>query len=532
MLGRGEGVSSKEAAALGDMAQSVVSYLDAVLASLAAGGQTDAYVGDVASAEQRIRHSFGCSADVVVRTLRIPALGYRHVLVAVVAGLVGDQLLADAVIGPVLRTVADPSTWDKTVFGVADVHRGGLWSTVLAGMATGRAAVVVEGLPYCWLPNVQAYQQRAIPRPRTEISVRGPDDAFNEVLSTQIALIRQRLADPALHFVEITVGTLQRTRVAVAYLEGVTHTEWVEMAVARIRALNISGRVNATQLAGRIRDYPLSIFPTIRASERVDMAVWWLLEGKVLILVDGDPFVLSVPAPLPEFYRTGADYSSSWADAGFSRCIRFAGWAVGVYLPALYIALTEVNPGLIPPALLMVIIGNHLGLPFPPITEALLMIGIIEILREAALRLPKAVSSTIGTVGAIVVGTAVVKAGVVSPQIIVVMTLTALAFFSAPVYELSSTWRAVGLVMLLAAAVLGLFGIIVVTVVLVGALIGLQSFGVPYLDGLAPANAWKVATTLMRPPWALWSARAVRRHTRASSPDAKPPTTLPSAPRT
>lgn len=123
------------------------------------------------------------------------------------------------------------------------------------------------------------------------------------------------------------------------------------------------------------------------------------------------------------------------------------------------------------------------------------------------MRLPKTLGTTIGTVGAIVVGTAVVKAGLVSPQVIVVMTLTALAFFSTPVYELSGAWRLAGFAMILAAAVLGLFGILLVTVFLVAELISMQSFGVPYLDPVAPLRAADLGATVPRPPWRTWTHR-------------------------
>jgi spore germination protein KA len=499
-------MKSDEAAELARSAHSTLATLDAWLASLEKTGSADRYRGRLTEALSVVQGGFGHSPDVVVRRMDLPAAGCS-VLVVAIQGLVQEPLLAESLFQPLLTTALPPDRWGDGVFRVVDVRPEAKWPSILSAIAAGQAAVFVEGVPYVWLVNVATRHGRGVQRPQTEISVRGPEDAFDEVVATQMALLRQRLLTPALRFVELSVGGVQATKIVVAYLDGVTNSQWVETAVERIRNLQVSGRPNATVVAGRIRDCPRSIFPTIRASERVDMAVWWLLEGKVLILVDGDPFVLSVPAPLPDFYRTAQDFGSSWVDASLSRCVRFAGWAMGLYLPALYIALTEVNPGLIPPALLIVIIGNHLGLPFPPVTEALIMVLVIEILREAAMRLPKTLGTTIGTVGAIVVGTAVVKAGLVSPQVIVVMTLTALAFFSTPVYELSGAWRLVGFVMMLTAAVLGLFGILLVTVFLVAELISMQSFGVPYLDPVAPLRAADLGATVPRPPWRMWTHR-------------------------
>jgi spore germination protein KA len=238
-----------------------------------------------------------------------------------------------------------------------------------------------------------------------------------------------------------------------------------------------------------------------------------LEQGKVAVLTNGDRAVIMVPAVLADFYRTSEDYNGAWYDTSFIRTIRVLALAFGVFLPALYIALTEVNPDLISPTLLDLVVGSHTGLPFTPIVEVLTMILIIEVLREAALRLPKVLGSTLGTVGAIVVGTAVVKAGFVSPQIIVLMTLTALSLFSVPTYELLASWRVVNWLMLLAGFILGVYGMVLCTLWLSVTLVGLHSFGTPYL---VPASPWRGkdwSNFLWRVPWA-----AMRRRLTESQP--------------
>jgi spore germination protein KA len=325
--------------------------------------------------------------------------------------------------------------------------------------------------------------------------------------------LRHRILDPHLHFKQLTLGSRQHTTVALAYLGGVANPALVATCLERLKSINISGHANATLIAGLIRDHPRSIFPTIRPTERVDLACWNLLAGKVVILVDGDPFVLIAPASLADFYRTSMDYSDAWYDTSFVRIIRLVAWAFGAYLPAIYIAMTQVNPNLVPATLLIITLGDHAALPFSPFIEAILMILVVEILREAALRLPHAMSTTIGTVGAIVVGTAVVKAGFVSPQIIVIITLTALAFFSVPVYELTGTWRIVNFLMLLISAVLGILGIILATFFLGGLLLSMTSFGSPYLVPMAPFRWRDWKDYLLRTPWA-----SIRTHLTTARP--------------
>ncbi|NMP25213.1 spore germination protein, partial [Sulfobacillus harzensis] len=222
-----------------------------------------------------------------------------------------------------------------------------------------------------------------------------------------------RLATPHLVFEQLSLGTRYPVAVAMAYLRDVVNPEVRQAVSDRLTRIRTDTVVNATMVASYLRDHPGTIMPTVRNSERVDLVVWQLIQGKVAVLVDGDPFVLWVPTTLCDFYRTSEDYTTPWYNATFIRGIRWIAWGFGLYLPAVYIALTEVNPDLVPPPLVILTAGSHTGLPFTPIVEVLVMVLIIEILREAALRLPKPLATTIGTVGAIVVGTAVVKAGFV-----------------------------------------------------------------------------------------------------------------------
>jgi spore germination protein KA len=352
-----------------------------------------------------------------------------------------------------------------------------------------------------WSVDTTKFPARAVEKPHTELSVRGSDEAFNEVVATQLAQLRHRIRDPGLRVQRLTVGTRQHAPVLVTHLAGIANPDVVHQVMTRLQALCLDGQISSSQIAGLIRDHPWSIFPTIRTTERVDLAVDALLKGKVVVLVDGDPFALVVPAVLADFYMTAMDYTAPWYDTSFVRLIRIIGWAMGVYLPGLYIALTEVNVNLLPPPLLILTAGNHAGLPFPPVVEALLMVFVIEVLREAALRLPQMLSVTIGTVGAIVVGTAVVKAGLVSPQMIIVITLTALSFYSVPVYELTGTWRLVNFFMLMAGAIVGVYGLIWVSMWLVATLIGLTSFGVPYFAPMAPFHARDWRDLFIRAAW-------------------------------
>lgn len=467
------------------------------------------YVPDLKVVHERLKSGMGRSSDVVLRRLAVPSCP-GGALVASVDGITDTTVVDEDVIKPLLTTTAAPDQWDQAAVFAMDITQATRWPDIAQSLAAGKTIICVEGLAHAWVVDTAKFPQRSVERPQTELGVRGAEEAFNEVLGTQKAQIRHRLPSPDLVFKDFTVGRIQQTKLALAYLDGLSNPALITTVVERLRAINVDGLAGITQVAGLIRDHPRSIFPTVRQTERVEMAVWRIMQGAVVVLMDGDPFVLIAPAPLIDFYRTAMDYSSSWIDTTLVRAIRFFGWVVGIYLPALFVALTEVNPSVLPSELLSSVQGSAIGLPFPEVIQVILMILVIETLREASLRLPKPLSTTIGTIGAIVVGTAIVKAGLVDTQIIVIMTLTALSLFATPVYELTSTWRVVGFLMLGAAYFFGLVGITLVTMGVIAVLVDMRSFGSPYFEPWAPFRAIDWGDAIWRLPWTLlterWSA--------------------------
>ncbi len=458
------------------------------------------FPAETAEVRQRLVRDLGSSAD--VRMESVATQGPEHeALVAYIDGLVDSQRVGETVVRPLAQATEPAASWRDTALASAGLKSEDRWTELLQDAAQGSTLIFANGLAHAWVADTAKYVQRDVTRPQTELAVRGPEQAFIEVLSVQKAQLRQALGSPALRFTDLHVGRTARSPVAVAHLDGVANPSLVDTLTRRVQQIDVAGISTSTQIAGVIRDHPRSIFPTIRATERVDVATWHILQGGAAVLTNGDPFVLLAPAPLVSFYRTAMDYSTSWSDATFTRLIRLISWGLGLYLPALYVALAEVNPNLLPTSLYIMMQGGHSGLPFSPLLEIVLMIVVIEVLREAAIRLPKFLSTTIGTVGAIVVGTAVVRAGIVDAQIIVMMTLTALALFATPTYELTGAWRLVGFLLLIGAAVLGILGIVLTTVAVVAVVLDMKSFGVPYFAPGAPFRAADWSDSVWRAPW-------------------------------
>lgn len=502
--------SGREAVARHPSAKGLVSataalraVLDAALAGLSLQGShnLDRYAPDLTIVRSVLTSRVGDPADLDIRCLAVAGPHKKtRVLVAAMSQNVDQERLEQGLIAPLLETAEPPNAWERNVLQLADLQHRSEWGPILSDLLDGRALLFVESLPFALSADVANPRQRAIGRPNEEISLRGSQEAFNEVLSTQIGQLRRRFPQPDLVVQHLRIGR-NRVPAAVVYLRGLADQHLVQTVRERLGALSLGHVLAGAEVAGAIRDAPRSFFPTVRTTERVDLAGWFLSEGKVAILLDGDPFVLLVPAVLTDFFRTAMDFSAAWYDSSFVRLIRMVGWFLGIYLPALYIALTYTDLNVLAPEMLTSIVGGRAGLPITPLAEVLIMIFVVEVLREMSVRLPKPIGSTIGTIGAIVVGTSVVKAGVVSPQIIVVITMTALSFYTAPDYEIIGTWRVVGFTMLAAAAILGIFGIALASAAIVTVLIETQSFGVPYFVPFAPARPSDWPRTVIRVPW-------------------------------
>ncbi|WP_242968380.1 spore germination protein [Sulfobacillus sp. hq2] len=478
-----------------------------LLAELAAWKELtpDTISGDLPAIEQYLKSELNKSPDAIVRVVECGS--QQRVLMVYIDGLVDTEMVDQDIIAPLLKTTAPPDHWDQSTLHVGHISQETHWNKIWPKLLAGNTVLVPEGSTYAWLVDTVQYRQRAIERPQTELAIRGPQEAFNEIGLTQMNQIRRRLRDKRLVFQQMQLGTLDHHPIVVAGLHGVVNPGLWETVLYRLHRIRLDAVPNATQIGSMIRDHPYSIFPTVRYTEHVDFVVWALEQGKVAVLVDGDPFVILLPATLWDFYQTGMDYNSPWYDASFARFIRMAGFFITLYFPGLYIVFTTTNQNLVPYQLLTTIIGSHIGLPFPPILEAIIMIFVIEIIREAALRLPKALSTVLGTMGAIVVGTAIVKAGFVSSQIIVIMTVTALSFYSVPAYELVGSWRLVNFALIAAAQFWGLFGILWVSLALIIELGSMVSFGVPYLAPWVPAYWRDLKDSVVRLPLILWRQR-------------------------
>jgi hypothetical protein len=474
----------------------------------------DVYNGNIEDAYTRLKNTVGQSPDINIRRFYFGRVHPTPALLAFENGLASNQMVDQDILRLMQRfedterlSMEDPviHQWvHDMVAAVGHITVEKQWSQLLIDVMGGNTLVFIEGASEVLVMDTVSYPARAIERAETERSVTGPQEAFNEVGLTQMNLIRRRIKSPRLHFDLITTGDLTQTMVLVAHIEGITNPAIVLAVKRRLTTLKISGLQYSHALEPFLTDQR-SLFPQVRSTERVDIIVRDLLQGKVAILVDNDPFVLAVPATFMDFYQTSDDYTASFWTGSMERMVRLFGLFVGLLLPPLYIAFVTVNPELLPLKFVMSIAGSRLDIPFPPLLEVLIMWVIIEVLREAAIRLPKALSNTLGTVGAIVVGTAIVKAGLVDNLMIIIITLTALGLFTSPEYVMATPWRILFWILVFSSYLFGLYGIVVALMMILGYLARMENFGVPYLSPFGPIR-WRD----LKDSWVKWPETALK----------------------
>ncbi len=368
--------------------------------------------------------------------------------------------------------------------------------------------------------------QRETNDTENEFSVIGPKVGFIEDLSTNLHMIREHLKTPDLIFEELTVDTRARTKVVLAYLDGVTNPEYVNTARQRLRELDIDVTFDNTQLEQLISDNTRSPFPTFITTERVDRTIGSLIQGQVVLISDKSSYAIIGPATLMEFFSNPEDFYLPSIIASFFKLIRIFGMLFSIFATSFYVAILTFHFEVIPKDLLGPIIFSRANVPFPPVLEVLFLEVTIDLLREAGARLPSKIGQTLGIVGAIVIGQATVEAALTSTILLIIVALAALSSFTTPIYKMSSAVRILRYPFILFASIWGGLGIYVGVLLLIVHLARLKSLGVPYLVPLYPYRKGGVAGSFIRPnfmktdkrPWYL-RVLSVKRYSPVSDKD-------------
>ncbi|PAE21324.1 spore germination protein [Bacillus sp. 7504-2] len=383
-------------------------------------------------------------------------------------------------------------------FEYADTFHKVVWHIL-----NGFAVIMVDGQEKALSLEIGDTEKRAITEPSTQTIIRGPKEAFTEDINTNISLIRKRIKNPYLIFEDFYIGGDTKTTVAIGYVSTITNEDILNEVRERIEKIEIGAVLDSGNIEEMIVDKSFTPFPLVFNTERPDSICSHLLEGKVALIVDGSPFVLAVPSVFTDFFQSSEDYYQPFLMPSFIRIIRYMSFMIALVLPSLYVALSTFHQELMPTQLLISIQAQREGVPFPAVIEIFMMELTFEIMREAGVRMPRAVGQTVSIVGALVIGQAAVEAGLVSSVLVIIVAFTAIASFVSPIYSFSIATRLLRFVLILFAAVFGLYGVLLFLIIMVIHLVSLRSFGVPYLASVAPFKLTDQDDVFLRlPAWA------------------------------
>ncbi|WP_341280864.1 spore germination protein [Paenibacillus sp. FSL H8-0537] len=422
--------------------------------------------------------------------------------------MVNEQTLNDFILRPLMVVKAQAEERSDDLIRLIKeqmIQVGSTYSTdsieeAIDMLLNGYCLMLIQESTTGLMINVSSKEGRTVSEPTTQTVLRGPQQSFNESLSTNINLIRQIIKSPDLHIESMIIGTQTRTQIAMVYLHGIASEDVVKTIYDRLAAIEVGSILESGYIEALIQDKVYTPFPTLMNSERPDAVAGGLLEGQIAVLVDGTPFVLLAPVTLFQFFQTPEDYYHRFDIATFLRLIRFVAFLISMLLPALYIAVTTFHQEMLPTTLLITLAAQREGIPFPGLVEAMSMELTFEVLREAGVRMPRAIGPAISIVGALVLGQAAVDAGIVSAGMVMVVSFTAISSFVIPQFNIAISARLIRFTFMLLAGVFGFLGIVAGFLAMLIHLAGLESFGVPYMSPLAPFNWSSMKDTFIRAP--------------------------------
>ncbi len=454
--------------------------------------------------------------DLVARTFQIRNANVTCGIIYI-DGLVNGELVNNDVIKPVQTAAAHDKLPDATmavfdmlfqdIIATGDVKKGKTMDDVMNALLSGTTILLLDGMNQALLIDLKKWEQRSVGEPVSETVIRGPRDGFVENLQTNLTQVRRYIRDVNLRFDTHQIGRRSKKDLVVAYVDGIIHPDILKEVNRRLKTIDMDDAPESGFIEQWIEDSFLSPFPQVINTERPDKAATAIMQGKVVILLDGTPFVLIMPATLDNALQSPEDYYERWTIGTLVRMLRYTAAFIAVFLPALYIALVTFHQEMIPSNLAFSIAATREGVPFPAFIEALLMVGTMELLREAGARLPRTIGQTIGIVGGLVIGDAAVQAGIVSPIMVIVVALNAIASFAIPTYSVSIAFRILVFGMMIAAGAFGLYGIILGYIVINIHLTNLKSVGVPYTAPFAPTFLKDFKDLVFRAPVPLMQKR-------------------------
>jgi len=479
----------------------------------------------------KTRYNVLINSDIILREFTINARGKQYnAFLIYIDGMVDSKIMNEFVLEPLMlrnknnlfdgtqsKVVSEAVTNNITVrkvkkFDLANYLMGCLmpqnsvkqvseFSKIISSINSGNCALFVDTLSLAFDLELKGFKQRSVDTPNNEIVIKGPHEAFVENIRTNTSLIRRIVNNENLIIENLEIGKMTRTKCAICYIKNITNSDLVNEVKYRLNNLEIDSLLSAGELEQFISDSNALGIPQLLSTERPDKASKYLLKGRVVVIVNGTPYAIIMPAILVDYLTSPEDTNLRVNFANFLRGLRFLAAFITLLLPGLYVAITGFHQEILPSALLYSILASRETVPFPIILEVLIMEISFELIREAGLRVPSPIGPTIGIVGALVLGQAAVSAGIVSPILIIIVAITGISSFAIPDFSFGFHLRYFRFAFILLGFMAGFLGIALGLFVYISFICSLRSFGVSYTTPFAPATNSKGNGYLLSPIW-------------------------------
>ncbi|MBO4308734.1 MAG: spore germination protein [Clostridia bacterium] len=426
-------------------------------------------------------------------------------------GMISATVVNEDVIRPLMQANPITEGQDSAAYASEEV----LWAgevkgsneerTLVSAMLHGGVVLLFEGSVCALYADAKGFRSRGVQEPQNESVLQGPREGFGEVAIQNLAMLRRKLQTEDLCMEPMTVGRRSGTAIYLCYLRSLASPRLVKEVRRRLGTIDIDGVLDTNYLNELIRDRGRSVFKTVGTTERPDVAAAKLLEGRVAIMADGTPVALTMPYLFAENFQSDEDYYLNFWVSSIGRFLRYVCFFLTVSVPAVYLALLTHHQSLLPTFLLLSSAGTRGGVPFSSLAECLLLILVLEILKETGARMPQNLGHTLGIIGGLVVGEAAVEARLISASMLIVVAVSGIAGLMIPRLRAAVFYVRLGLVLL--AAWMGIVGCLVGITLLLIRMMGISSFGVPYLLPLETPTVQGLKDTVVRLPWSMMRTR-------------------------
>lgn len=428
----------------------------------------------------QITARFDKMSDFDARTLVSGGVTYR---VFYIKNLASRDMINKYILSPLIEFGGRGSVFDATSQATVEKLDG---ADCAADAVLSGAAVIISSRGEIVSAMTKNDDGRAPSEPETENVIRGAHEGFTENGGANAMLIRRRIKSTHLKKEDFSLGGETKTEVSIMYLDDVVRGDVLKTLKRRLAAIKINGILDSGYVEMYIQDGKYSFYPTVGNSERPDKVAAKILEGRVAVIVDGSPVVLTVPYLFAEGFQVAEDYSKSTVYATFERILRFFGMTASLLFPAVFLAAANA-PSLARTKFIEYVSESRKGIGIPIFAELVLVFIMFELVREVGLRMPKAVGSAVGIVGSLIIGDSAVEAGIVSAPVLMVVAFSAVCNFLAPPYMNSNVVLRGFLI--LSAGFFGMAGLSVSVLAVIVAFMRKRSFGTPYLSPLVPFSA-------------------------------------------